>query len=199
MKTLSAVSTLREAGGQVVAVDRLMRRTPPVAPRASSIRRAEPSDASAIHALIALHLDEGRLLPRDPDEVFLHSHRFVVAVDGERLLACADLAPLSRTVAEVRSLVVSADARSMGLGRQLIDDLVRRATAAGFEKLCAFTHAPAYFVQLGFSIVPHVWLPEKIETDCRSCAQFRRCGQYAVMLALTRPRQSCVPLGSLHG
>jgi GNAT superfamily N-acetyltransferase len=131
MKTLSAVSTLREAGGQVVAVDRLMRRTPPVAPRASSIRRAEPSDASAIHALIALHLDEGRLLPRDPDEVFLHSHRFVVAVDGERLLACADLAPLSRTVAEVRSLVVSADARSMGLGRQLIDDLVRRATAAG--------------------------------------------------------------------
>jgi amino-acid N-acetyltransferase len=188
MKTLTAVSTLP-----------LTRRAPAVPLRSSSIRRAEPSDAGAIHALIATHLDEGRLLPRDPDEVFLHSHRFVVAVDGERVVACADLAPLSRTVAEVRSLVVGADARSAGLGRRLIDELVDRATVAGFEKLCAFTHAPAYFVQLGFSIVPHVWLPEKIETDCRSCSQFRRCGQYAVTLALTRSRQACVPLGSLHG
>jgi amino-acid N-acetyltransferase len=184
MKTLIAVSTLQQ--------ERLK-------PLASSIRRAQPADAGAIHALIATHLDEGHLLPRDPDEVSVHSHRFVVAIDGEHVLACADLAPLSRTVAEVRSLVVGAEARSAGLGRQLIDELVDRATVAGFEKLCAFTHAPAYFVRLGFSIVPHIWLPEKIETDCRGCAHFRRCGQYAVMLALARSRQSCVPLGSLHG
>jgi len=188
MKTLTAVSTMA-----------VSRRGPVVALSGSSIRRAEPSDASAIHALIASHQDEGRLLPRDADEVFLHSHRFVVAVDGDRVVACADLAPLSRTVAEIRSLVVGADARSTGIGRRLVDEIARRATAAGFEKLCAFTHAPSYFVQLGFSIVPHVWLPEKIETDCRTCSHFRQCGQYAVMLALTRPRQACVPLGSLHG
>jgi len=60
--------------------------------------------------------------------------------------------------------------------------------AAGFETLCAFTHSPEYFVRMGFSIVPHTWLPEKIETDCRSCAQFRHCGQYAVLLPLFRPR-----------
>jgi amino-acid N-acetyltransferase len=171
-----------------------------VAPLASpTIRAAAAADADAIHALIAGHLEEGRLLPRDPGEVFVHAHRFVVAVDGDRVVACADLAPLSRTVAEVRSLVVSADARAAGLGRRIVDDLVRRAAAAGFETLCAFTHTPGYFAQLGFSIVPHVWLPEKIETNCRSCSQFRRCGQFAVMLELTRSRQSCVPLGSLHG
>ena len=199
MKTLTAVSTLPQERRQGVLAHRVTRRGPAVPLRSSSIRRAEPSDASAIHALIATHLDEGRLLPRDPDEVFLHSQRFVVAVDGDRVVACADLAPLSRTVAEVRSLVVEAEARSAGLGRRLIDELVDRATVAGFEKLCAFTHAPAYFVQLGFSIVPHVWLPEKIETDCRTCSHFRGCGQYAVSLALTRSRHACVPLGSLHG
>ena len=42
-------------------------------------------------------------------------------------------------------------------------------------------------------------VPEKIETDCRGCAQFRRCGQYAVILPLARGRESCVPLASLHG
>ena len=163
------------------------------------VRSATAADAVAIHALISDHLEEGRLLRRDLGELVVHAHRFVVAVEHDRVVACADLAPLSRTVAEVRSLVVSEDARSLGAGRRLIDELVGRATAAGFDKLCAFTHAASYFVQLGFSIVPHVWLPEKIDTDCRTCPQFRQCGQYAVMLTLTRARQSCVPLASLHG
>jgi N-acetylglutamate synthase-like GNAT family acetyltransferase len=163
------------------------------------IRPAAAADAAAIHALIGDHLAEGHLLPRQLEEIAIHAHRFVVAVDGGRVVACADLAPLDRKVAEVRSLVVSAEARSCGTGRRLVDELVRRATVAGFDRLCAFTHAPGYFVQQGFSIVPHVWMPEKIETDCRTCSQFRTCGQYAVMLSLARTRQSCVPLGSLHG
>jgi hypothetical protein len=29
--------------------------------------------------------------------------------------------------------------------------------------------------------VPHVWLPEKIGTDCSSCALLRRCGQFAML------------------
>jgi amino-acid N-acetyltransferase len=165
----------------------------------ATFRPGTVADAEAIHALIAAHLEEGRLLPRTLGEIAAHAHRFVVAVDGERIIACADLAPLSRTVAEVRSLVVSEPARSLGAGRRLVDALVTRASASGFDKLCAFTHAARYFVQLGFSIVPHVWLPEKIDTDCRTCAQFRHCGQYAMMLTLTRSRHSCVPLAALHG
>jgi N-acetylglutamate synthase-like GNAT family acetyltransferase len=167
--------------------------------RRITIRTATAAEAGAIHELIADHVAEGHLLPRGRDEVALHAQRFVVALDGRRVVACADLAPLSRTVAEVRSLVVSSAARSNGIGRRLIDDLVGRAAAAGFVRLCAFTHSPAYFVAMGFSIVPHAWLPEKIEVDCRSCGEFRRCGQYAVMLPLAQARQSCVPLASLHG
>jgi amino-acid N-acetyltransferase len=129
----------------------------------------------------------------------VHAHRFVVAVHEGDVVGCAELAPLSRTVAEVRSMVVSREARSHGVGRRLVEELVARAGAAGFGKLCAFAHAPAYFVHLGFSIVPHDWLPEKIATDCRSCTQFRRCGQYAVMRVLDAPRQQCVPLAALHG
>lgn len=171
----------------------------PAAPAPASLRGAAAPDAAAIHALISGHLEEGHLLPRAADEILVHAHRFVVAVAGERTVACADLAPLSRTVAEIRSLVVGRDSRAGGLGRRIVDELVRRARLAGFEKLVAFTHAPGYFVQFGFSIVPHVWVPEKIDVDCRTCGQFRRCGQYAVVLELTPVPQACVPLGSLHG
>jgi len=163
------------------------------------VRAATFADADAIHALIDDHMAEGHLLPRTIEEIASHAPRFLVAVQGGRIVACADLASLSRRVAEVRSLVVASESRSCGLGRRLVDELARRASAAGFETLCAFTHAPRYFVQMGFSIVPHVWLPEKIEADCRSCAQFRTCGQYAVMLPLVGGRSSCVPLTALHG
>ena len=118
---------------------------------------------------------------------------------NERVVGCVDLAPLSRTVAEVRSLVVSDELRSNGVGRRLIDAVVASARRAGFERICAFTHAPSYFVQRGFSLVPHEWLPEKIRTDCGSCALFRRCRQYAVVLPLARVTDACVPLASLHG
>jgi hypothetical protein len=52
---------------------------------------------------------------------------------------------------------------------------------------------------MGFSIVPHVWLPEKIVTDCHACPHFRQCGQYAVVHDLARQRDACVPLAQLHG
>jgi amino-acid N-acetyltransferase len=162
------------------------------------VRAATPDDAEAIHQLIEEHVATGRLLPRRHEEIAAHSSRFVVATLGKRVVACADLAPLSRSVAEVRSLVVSNDMRSQGLGRRLIDELARRAAISGFETLCAFTHMAGYFVHMGFSIVPHTWLPEKIETDCRSCSHFRSCGQYAVMLPLARAHQTCVPLTALH-
>ena len=170
-----------------------------ISAQAVTLRSASVAEAAAIHGLILDHLQEGHLLPRELDEVTRHAGRFVVAVHRGRVLACAELAPLSSAVAEVRSLVVERDARSLGLGRRIVDELVRRARVAGFARLSAFTHSPAYFVHMGFSIVPHVWLPEKILTDCRSCVHFRQCGQYAVMLTLTPLREACVPLAALHG
>jgi amino-acid N-acetyltransferase len=167
--------------------------------KTTTLRTATAAEAGAIHALIVAHLADGHLLPRELGEVDVHAGRFIVALQDDRVVACAELAPLSRSVAEVRSLVVDSGARSVGVGRTIVGELLRRAEVAGFETLCAFTHTPGYFVRRGFSIVPHEWLPEKITTDCHACPQFRHCGQYAVVHALGHTRHSCVPLTSLHG
>jgi N-acetylglutamate synthase-like GNAT family acetyltransferase len=157
---------------------------------AISLRAAVTADAPALHALIAAHLEEGRLLPRALDELAVHAHRFVVAVEssaaGDRIVGCAELAPLSSRVAEVRSLVVDQDARRLGLGQQMVEALSARARSEGYDKLCAFAHEPRFFVHRGFSIVPHTWVPEKIAHDCNTCPLFRNCGQYAIVLDLDR-------------
>jgi N-acetylglutamate synthase-like GNAT family acetyltransferase len=51
---------------------------------------------------------------------------------------------------------------------------------------------------MGFSIIPHVWLPEKIVTDCHTCSHFRNCGQYAVVRYLKHGQQLAA-LAVQHG
>jgi amino-acid N-acetyltransferase len=148
------------------------------------LRIGTAADAPAVHALIAANVPDGHLLPRSPEEIAMHIERFVVAIAGGDLVGCGELAPLSDDVAEVRSLVVDGRWRGRGTGAALVDAVAARGRALGFVTLSAFTHQPSHFVRLGFSIVPHAWVPEKIARDCAGCALFRRCGQYAVSLAL---------------
>ncbi|HJR59138.1 MAG TPA: GNAT family N-acetyltransferase [Vicinamibacterales bacterium] len=149
-----------------------------------TFRQADARDARAIHHLIVENLEVGHLLPRTLEDVGAHAARFLVAESGGVVIGCAELAPLSDGVAEVRSLVVDEHARGRHVGPRLVAQLAAAGAAKGFATLSAFTHEPSHFVRLGFTIVPHMWVPEKIERDCRSCAQFRKCGQYAVTLPL---------------
>ena len=171
----------------------LSAKPPRTARPVTTLRAAVAADAPTLHVLIAAPLEEGRLLPRTLGELADHAPRFVVAIQddksvarGERIIGCAELAPLSKTVAEVRSLVVSHDARQSGLGHRMVEELGRRARREGFARVCAFAHDARFFVRMGFSIVPHTWVPEKIAHDCHSCPLFRNCGQYAIVLDLER-------------
>jgi amino-acid N-acetyltransferase len=148
------------------------------------LRAATGADASAIYRLIADNLEAGHLLPRSIENIEEHAKGFVVAEISGQVVGCAELAPLSSGVAEVRSLVVDHAFRGRRLGGELVARIASDGVRGGFEMLCAFTHEPGHFVRLGFSIVPHVWVPEKIAHDCTGCALFRKCGQYAVTLPL---------------
>src|SRR4051795_9032696 len=157
-------------------------------PSRITLRTGETADAKKLHALVQANLEEGHLLPRTLGELTVRANRFVVAVRSRKIVGCAELAPLSPQVAEVRSLVVDPSARSLGVGGMIVEELRARARREGFDKLSAFTHAPGYFMPMGFSIVPHLWLTEKVYTDCVKCPLFRSCGKYAMVL----------PLESLH-
>ena len=156
-----------------------------VARRVPLLRTAVQSDARRVHDLIQQNQEAGHLLPRQLSELTSHIDRFVVGVDARgSIVACGELAPLSHSLAEIRSLVVSEKRRGKGLGRRIVDELRVRAKAAGYDDLCVFAHVPAYFAHMGFSIVPHTWLPEKISADCRTCPLFRRCDQFAMVTDL---------------
>lgn len=161
-----------------------------------TIRQATSEDAAVLHALIGAHQQEGHLLPRGLDEIRARAARFVVAEVNGQIKACAELAPLSSRMAEVRSLVVTPDVRHRGVATRLIENLRHKAAAEGFQSLLALAHDPRFFIRHNFSIVPHEWLSEKIARDCRQCALFRHCGQYAMLLPLVTSGHNRVPLGN---
>ena len=81
-----------------------------------TLRAAEPAEAKKLFALIQANLEEGHLLPRTVSELTVHAGRFIVAVKSRKIVGCAELAPLSAHVAEVRSLAVDASARGGRVG-----------------------------------------------------------------------------------
>ncbi len=166
----------------------LVARAAPAAVQAIAIRPADAGDAARVYQLIADNLETGRLLARPLGEVALHVPNFLVATAASDVIGCGELVSLSPKVAEIRSLVVADGYRGRGIGRQLLHALIARAVAQHVPRVCAFTHEARPFVRAGFSIVPHPWVPEKIAADCTTCALFRRCRQYAVVLDLGRHR-----------
>jgi diadenosine tetraphosphate (Ap4A) HIT family hydrolase len=82
----------------------------------AELRDATAQDVDAMHALIAGHVASDHLLPRSIDEIARRAVRFVVATCGGVVVGCAELAPLSPTVAEVRSLAVDRRARGADAG-----------------------------------------------------------------------------------
>src|SRR5262245_22342107 len=84
------------------------------------LRSATSDDAAALHALISAHQAEGHLLPRTLDDIRRHAGRFVVCDVAGTIKGCGELAPLSPTVAEIRSLVVARDFRRVGLAARLL-------------------------------------------------------------------------------
>ena len=67
-------------------------------------------------ALVPANLENGHLLPRSIEDIRDHVARFFVAEQGGQVVGCAELARLSPTVAEVRSLVVDESLRGQKIG-----------------------------------------------------------------------------------
>ena len=100
-----------------------------------TLRTAENREAKKLYALIQANLEEGHLLPRTLSELTVHAERFVVAVKARKVVGCAELAPLSPHVAEVRSLAVDEAARGSRVGVAIVDELRQIGRASCRERV----------------------------------------------------------------
>jgi amino-acid N-acetyltransferase len=148
------------------------------------VRKAGMHDIGPILGLINGYAAKGVMLPRTELEVSEDIRDFSAIVTAGRLVGCGALHFYTPSIGEIRSLAVAADAKTHGIGRRLIEALVREASNYSLDAVFAFTYVPGFFGKMGFEEVERGELPLKAWKDCVRCPKFRCCDEIAVMRVL---------------
>ena len=124
------------------------------------IRAALASDVRGIQAL--REPSEGKvLLHHDLVGLFEKVQEFLVVEDQDgKLLAAGALHIMWEDLAEVRSIVVSAEARGRGVGLALVVALLARAEQLGIKRVFCLTFEVGFFAKLGFEEISDVPVDE---------------------------------------
>jgi amino-acid N-acetyltransferase len=153
-------------------------------------RRARTADVAAIHRLIAHYAGESILLPRDEADIRRHLRGFLVLAEAEHVIACVSLEAYHSSLAEIRSLAVTPDARGRGLGGRLMKAALALAERQHIARIFALTGEPEFFLRHGFELSSRHALHEKIDRDCVHCEKARTCRLSAVILNLAPMRRA---------
>lgn len=121
------------------------------------------------------------MLPINSDFVFEHLNNYFIIKFKKKIIAIVFLRVYNKRLAEIRSLAVTKEFQSKGLGRKLINFLKKRAHQQGIKKLFALTLAPGFFEKNNFKITDKKMFPEKIWLDCVNCPKIRCCDEVAML------------------
>ena len=148
------------------------------------VRKAGMHDIGPILRLIDGYAAKGVMLPRSELEVSENIRDFSVVVTAGGLMGCGALHFYTPSIGEIRSLAVAEDAKTHGIGRRLIESLVREASNYSLDAVFAFTYVAGFFGKMGFQEVERGELPLKVWKDCVRCPKFQCCDEIAVMRVL---------------
>lgn len=145
------------------------------------IRKATTLDVREMQALIQHFAELGLMLPRSEKSLYEHLQCFTVAMADGRVVGTAGLHVLWKDLAEVRSLAVHPDCHGQGIGRLLVDALIRESEELGIPQVLSLTYQTRFFDKLGFHTVQKETLPHKIWKDCIHCKKFLHCDEIAMV------------------
>ncbi len=176
------------------------------------IRKARPSDASAMLELINSYAQGGLMLPRTEFEMCENIRDFSVAYVGQalgvsgqagmlsppdgapnparELAGCGALHFYTPQMAELRSLAVVETAKASGIGRKIVAALLREAREYDLDVVFAFTYVAPFFEKCGFRVVDRGSLPLKVWKDCLRCPHLNCCDEVAMVYPLSP--EACV-------
>ena len=142
-------------------------------------------DIPAMQKLVADEVTNGVILRRSDDEIATNIRSYVLARAEGYLIGYTALHVHSPRLAEIRSLIVSADFRGQSVGRRMVAFALDEARALGVAEVLALTYLPDFFRKLGFKEIAKESIPEqKIWTDCIKCIHFPVCNEVSLVYTL---------------
>lgn len=146
------------------------------------IRKAVMSDTEGIYKLISQYAKEGKLLVRTYSSIYENLQSFVVAVINNEVVGICSLTVLDRNLAEVRSLAVSPGYVGKGIGKALVQQIIKETEVLEITRLISLTYQITFFSKLGFYQVDKNQLPQKMWKDCINCPKLHSCDETAMLI-----------------
>jgi amino-acid N-acetyltransferase len=149
-----------------------------------AVRKASEADIEKLYSIIQGYAEQGIMLPRTREMLRDQIDSFVVAEAENALIGCGSLTRLGQDLVEIRSLGLTQGYKGHGIGRKLVEFLVEEARSLNVIKVMALTYEVAFFLKVGFTIVPKEIFPEKVWKDCIHCKKQYCCDEIAVLKRL---------------
>ena len=140
-----------------------------------ALRSARLADAERIFALIRSHSDQ--LVPKPMGDIIANIDRFVVAENDGGIIGCAtysilpEIGAAERATVEVQSVAVSEPCRKAGVGRALVESILKRIEPFSPADALVLTFAPGFFSKLGFTEIPKSKVMHKLYSGCIHCTK----------------------------
>jgi len=150
--------------------------------------KAKLSDIKAMQALVVSEVKDGTILERSEDEVSTNIRSYVLAKEHEEVIGYAALHVHSSRLAEIRSLIVSAEHRGKNIGKEIVQFCLEEARSLEVsEEVLVLTYLPDFFKKMDFLEIPKESIPEhKIWADCIKCIHFPVCNEISLVYKLGR-------------
>ncbi len=150
-----------------------------------SYHNAKLTDVKAMQELVLPEVKSGKILFRSDDEISTNIRSYTLAKLNDKLMGFVALHIHAPDLAEIRSLIVSEDARGKGIGQELVKKTLVEGKKLGVKKIFTLTYEQRFFEKLSFNEIPKESLPEhKIWADCIKCKHFPICDEIALIIAL---------------
>lgn len=149
------------------------------------IRSATLADIPKMQALVAPEIESGVILERHDNEIANAIRSYRLAWDHNRLIGFGALHIHTATLAEIRSLVVTASHRGQGVGHQLVTAHLEEAARMGLTEVLVLAYRKELFLEFGFIEIPKEEVPDqKIWQDCIRCKHFPICNEFSLIKKL---------------
>ena len=127
----------------------------------------------------------GTILYRSDDEIATNIRSYTIALKNEKVIGYGALHIHTKTLAEIRSLIIEKKYRGIGIGRKIVKELLKEAKSLKLKDIFTLTYEKEFFEKLGFKEIHKESLPEqKIWADCIKCKHFPVCNEVSLIINL---------------
>ena len=124
------------------------------------------------------------MLPKSRNNLYQNIRDFVVAEKGGAFAGCGALHIIWVDLGEIRSLAVAKPFQKNGVGRRIVEELLREARSLRLPRVFALTYQQDFFERMGFVEVEKATMPQKVWGECMDCPKFPNCDEVAMVLDL---------------